>query len=66
LLVELNGTGSFTVHSFPPERKRIDIGDYYSDPSLYERTVGWTSHVSLREGLTKTLDFYRHNLSRYL
>ena len=54
LLVELNGGGSYTVHSFPAERKKIDIGDYYSDSSKYEAAVGWRPGVDLREGMKRT------------
>jgi len=31
LLVELNGSGSYRLVPFPPERKPIDVGDYYGD-----------------------------------
>ena len=66
LLIEINGGGSFSVHSFPSDRKRIDIGDYYADDSLIRKELGWQSPVSLREGLASTLNFYRNNLEHYL
>lgn len=66
LLVELNGGGSYTIHSFPEDRKKIDIGDYYSDFSAFESAVGWTPKVSLREGLAQTLEYFRANLNNYL
>ena len=66
LLVELNNGGKYTVQSFPADRKKIDIGDYYSDYSLYRNTVGWEPKVSLREGLRRTLDFYRPCFAKYL
>ena len=31
LLIELNGAGSFELVPFPPDRKAIDIGDFYAD-----------------------------------
>ena len=31
LLIEINGGGQYELRSFPADRKRIDIGDYYSD-----------------------------------
>jgi UDP-glucose 4-epimerase len=65
LLVSLNGGGSFTHHSFPPERKRIDIGDYYADCALIESTLGWKSRVSLRDGLARTLEFFQQHLRYY-
>jgi UDP-glucose 4-epimerase len=66
LLVELNGSGAFTRCLFPPERKRIDIGDYYADSRLIQETLGWKAQVPLREGLARTLEFYRNHLPRYL
>ncbi len=66
LMVELHGSGSYSVHSFPEDRKKIDIGDYYSDFSKYESAVGWTPKISLREGLAKTLEFFKANIAHYL
>lgn len=66
LLVEVNGGGQFTVKTFPPERKRIDIGDYYCDWSRLHGAVGWEPRVHLREGLGRTLAYYRQHLASYL
>lgn len=65
LLVELNGSGSFVVVPFPPERKAIDIGDYYSDFRKIERELGWRPEVGLREGLGRTLAYYRDDGDHY-
>jgi UDP-glucose 4-epimerase len=66
LLVEVNGGGGFCVRSYPPERKRIDIGDYYSDFSRIRTALGWEPRVKLRDGLARTVAYYRENLPRYL
>jgi UDP-glucose 4-epimerase len=65
LLVEVNGSGHFAQREFPADRKRIDIGDYYADDGLIRKTLGWRPDVSLRDGLKRTLDFFRTNLDRY-
>ena len=57
-LVELYGGGKFEVVPFPPDRKAIDIGDYYSDFSAIKRALGWTPAVGLDEGLKRTLDYF--------
>jgi UDP-glucose 4-epimerase len=57
LLVDVNGGGEFVVRTYPADRKRIDIGDYYADYSKINQAVGWEPKVRLREGLAKTLDF---------
>lgn len=66
MLIAINGSGSFVHHSFPPDRKRIDIGDYYADCSLIEKTLGWKTRVSLQDGLERTLQFYQQNVSHYI
>jgi len=57
LLVQVNGGGEYVVKTFPADRKRIDIGDYYADFSLIQSTLGWTPKVPLSEGLRRTLEF---------
>ena len=53
------------VREYPEERRRIDIGDYYSDDSLIRSTLGWRPIGPLEEGLGKTVEFYRANLAAY-
>jgi UDP-glucose 4-epimerase len=59
LLIELTGQGSYRLTPFPPDRQRIDIGDAYSSYALIERQLGWRPRVPLREGLARTLAYYR-------
>jgi UDP-glucose 4-epimerase len=66
LLVRVAGTGSFETRTFPADRKRIDIGDYYCDDRLIRSTLGWEPRVRLDEGLDRTMAFYRLNLERYV
>jgi UDP-glucose 4-epimerase len=66
LLVELNPGGSFVQRSFPPERERIDIGDYYADFGRIQRKLGWEPCVPLRDGLAGVLAFYRQHLKEYV
>ena len=66
LLVEVNGGGRYEIRSFPPDRKRIDIGDYYADYSRIRSLLKWEPKVSLGEGLARTVAFYRDHLAHYL
>ncbi len=66
LLVELNGGGEYVVRSFPEDRKRIDIGDFYADYTAIRSTLGWEPRIPLREGLSRTLAFYREYLHHYV
>ena len=65
-LIATNGGGTFESRSFPPERKRIDIGDYYADYRHIQDVLGWQPQVPLAEGLARTLVYYRENLKHYL
>jgi len=65
LLVELNGGGSFELVPFPPDRKAIDIGDFYADYSRIRDELGWEPRVTLRDGLERTLAFYRAEAQHY-
>jgi UDP-glucose 4-epimerase len=65
-LIEIAGHGAYVLSPFPPERKRIDIGDFYADTAKIRRTLGWAPRVRLREGLERTIDYYRQHRDRYL
>lgn len=65
LCVEVNGGGSYRVIPFPPDRKQIDIGDYYADYRLIRGKLGWQPRVALREGIARTLEFYREHREKY-
>lgn len=66
MLVDINGSGEYSIKSFPKDRKKIDIGDYYSDYKLIYKTLGWEPRVSLKEELSRIIEFYRKNLEHYL
>lgn len=59
MLIKINGTGSYSLVPFPPERKQIDIGDYYGDIKKISSTLGWEPLTSLEKGLELTLEYYR-------
>ena len=44
---------------FPDEHKKIDIGDYYGDFSLFRSLTGWNPRVSLENGLRKTIEYFK-------
>lgn len=65
LLVDVNGAGSYTLVPFPKDRLSIDIGDFFADYGKIEAELGWRPRVSLREGLERTLAFYREHGAAY-
>lgn len=66
LLLAIYQSGSYQLKKFPEERKRIDIGDYYSDYSLIEKTLGWIPKTTLEDGFRLTMDYYQKYLANYL
>jgi UDP-glucose 4-epimerase len=66
LLIEVAGTGRYRMVEWPSEKKAIDIGSFYADSSKFRATVDWTPQVSLREGLSRTLAYYRAHLAEYI
>ena len=65
LMVDTHRGGSYEIVPFPPERKAIDIGSYYSDHRLITQRLGWQPRVSLKEGIARTLEFYTANRKHY-
>jgi dTDP-glucose 4,6-dehydratase/UDP-glucose 4-epimerase len=65
MMLALGYGGTFELIPFPPERKAIDIGDYYSDFSLITQELGWTPKVDMHEGLKKTMAYYQSHHRQY-
>ncbi len=65
LVVACAGEGTYEIIPFPPDRKPIDIGDYYGDYRLIQGRLGWRPRIGLREGLQRTMEFYRANRDYY-
>jgi UDP-glucose 4-epimerase len=66
MLIRVNEGGKYEIHTFPPDRKKIDIGDYYSDYGLIRNRLGWEPKTSLEQGLHKTLVYFRQHLAQYV
>lgn len=65
LIARMRPGGAYELVPFPPDRKAIDIGDYYSDFTLINRELGWAPKVSLADGLRQTVEFYAEHSRRY-
>jgi UDP-glucose 4-epimerase len=65
LVIEIAGTGSVQEVSFPAEKKKIEIGNYYADCSKIKRVLGWEARTPLREGVRRTIEFFREHRLRY-
>lgn len=66
ILIEITGRGRTEIRDFPLEAKKIDIGDYYGTSKKFEEISGWSPQTSLRDGLLKTIEFFKKNKEQYL
>ena len=65
LLVSLHGGGEVELVPFPPERKAIDIGDYFTRADRIRDSLGWQSTTALADGLARTLAYYAERGEAY-
>jgi nucleoside-diphosphate-sugar epimerase len=65
LMIAVAGGGSRELLPFPEERRRIDIGDYHGDYRKIQGQLGWQPQVTLRDGLARTIAYYRQNREHY-
>ena len=63
---EIAGTGRVQYVPWPADKKAIDIGSFYADSSKFKRTTGWRPSVDLRNGLGRTIAFYRQHYHHYV
>ena len=51
---------------FPEDRKAIDVGDFVCDYQAFQSTSGWKPKVNFREGISKSIEYFRKNLDYYI
>jgi UDP-glucose 4-epimerase len=66
MLVRIAGSGRIEYVEWPPDKKAIDIGDFYADSSRIEAATGWRPTVPLADGLRRTVAYYRQHFDRYV
>ncbi len=57
---------AYELKPFSPERAMQEPGDFYSDITRARRRLDWEPTTPLKEGLSKTVEYYRGCLSEYL
>ena len=55
----------FETIPFPEDRKKIDIGDYYSSFKLFNSVTGWEPKINLQEGMKRTIDYFKPRKELY-
>jgi UDP-glucose 4-epimerase len=64
-LISLTGRGAVRLVPFPTERQLIDIGNAHSSYKKIETVLGWHPRTPWREGLARTVEFYRNHREHY-
>lgn len=65
-LVEVAGSpAGYRLVPWPDDKRPIDVGSVYVDDSKIRRVLGWAPTVSLREGLERSVAFYRQHRAAY-
>lgn len=64
-VVSACGSGRWEFAPFSPERKAQEPGDFYSDIAKIGRVLGWHPTTSLRDGLARTVEYYRQHRAHY-
>ena len=65
ILRDLVPGASIEFTDFTPERRAQEPGDFVSDITKIRRLIGWEPRVGLREGLARTVEFYRERRADY-
>ncbi len=66
LMISLRGAGDLVIKEYPADRRKIDIGDYYSSHDKFSGITGWSPRIPLDQTLERTLAFYQSNRPHYL
>jgi len=65
-LIRIAGQGTMRLVEYPPERKRIEIGNIAVCDRRFRDATGWRPTVNLSEGLRRMIDYYRAHGKHYL
>jgi nucleoside-diphosphate-sugar epimerase len=65
MMIQVYGKGEYKLLPFPPEYKKIEVGDYIADYSKFTQATGWKPQTTLENGLRLTRDFYEKNKKHY-
>jgi UDP-glucose 4-epimerase len=50
---------------WPPDRYFVETGDYLSDIGKITGATGWRPQTTLRDGIARTVEFYRQHRDKY-
>ena len=59
MAIDAAGGGEIVRVPWPEEYRVIETGDYQSDISLAARELGWLPSTDIRDGIARTVDYYK-------
>lgn len=65
ITVDIARSGKVDLVDSLPEWSQVEIGDFYADVTKAATLLGWSAEIDIREGVRRTIDFYRLRASDY-
>lgn len=65
MVVGAVGKGKIVEKPYPPGVKEIEVMKYKTDFSRFRSRTGWSPKVTLADGISRTVEFYRKHLDDY-
>ena len=65
-IVSKVGSGKVEYVAWPEDYKKIETGDADIDISKLNQATGWTPKISLEEGISRMIEYYKENKEHYL
>jgi UDP-glucose 4-epimerase len=63
--IDVAKSGQWQFAEFSAERKALEPGDFYSDITKIRNVIGWEPKTSLKDGIAKTVEYYRKHGQYY-
>ena len=58
--------GKIEFKNFPEEHKKVDVGDSLVDYRNFKEATGWKPKLNFKEGIRRTISFYKDRHNDYL
>lgn len=65
LMIKVYGKGSYELVPYPPETKKVEVGNFTGDFKKISKATGWKPGTGLEEGFRKTFEYYTRNKEYY-
>ena len=58
-IIETVGNGSYTSVPWPKSWENVETGNYWLDISKIKKEINWFPNAGFKEGIKKTVDYYK-------